>query len=100
MKLQPGGEIRGIAELGRFYREVLGERGLFEITARAVHELDERRIVVEGRMRWMDDDRVLRDDPVTWALELEHGLIRRSTAVRTYSEAEALLPASPPDTTE
>lgn len=78
---------------------MLGDRAIFEISARAVHELDERRIVVEGRMRWMDEDRVLRDDPVAWALELEGGLIRRSTAVRTYSEAEALLPASP-DTTE
>jgi hypothetical protein len=100
MKLQPGGEIRGIEALGRFYREVLGDRAIFEISARAVHELDERRIVVEGRMRWMDEDRVLRDDPVAWALELEGGLIRRSTAVRTYSEAEALLPAPPRDTTE
>lgn len=100
MKLQPGCEIRGIEELGRFYREVLGDRAIFEISARAVHELDERRIVVEGRMRWMDEDRVLRDDPVAWALELEDGLIRRSTAVRTYPEAEALLPPSPRDTTE
>ena len=31
--------------------------------------LDDDRVIVEGRLRWIDDERVIRDDPVVWALE-------------------------------
>jgi hypothetical protein len=89
------GEVaRGIDEVARFLRDVVAERPLYEVTVSEVHALDDRRVVVESRMRWMDEDRVLRDDPVVWAIELEDGLLRRSTPVRTVTEAEALLSAA------
>jgi hypothetical protein len=53
--------------------------------------LDDERIVVEGRMRWMDEERILRDDPVIWALEFREGRLRRSMSAQTVLEAEALL---------
>jgi hypothetical protein len=53
--------------------------------------LDDERIVVEGRLRSMDDRRVLRDDPMIWALEFRDGLLRRSMPAQTLLEAEALL---------
>jgi hypothetical protein len=91
----PSGQIlRGSEEVAHFLREVVAERPLYEVTIANVRSLDERRIVVECRMRWMEEDHVLRDDPVVWALELEDGLLRRSTPVRTVAEAEALLSAA------
>ena len=90
--------LHGIEEVERFFREVVAERTVFEATVTEVRALDERRIVVEGRMRWMDEDHVLRDDPAVWALQLDEGLLRRSTPVRSVAEAEALLSAAPHDT--
>ena len=55
--------------------------------------IDGERIVVEGRMRWMDEERVLRDDPMIWALEFRDGLLFRSTPAHSVLEAEALLAA-------
>jgi hypothetical protein len=92
-----GRVVRGVDEIARYLREVIAERPIYEVSVAEIRSLDARRVVVEGRMRWMDDDHVLRDDPVVWALELEDGLLRRSTAVRTVTEAEALLSASPRD---
>jgi SnoaL-like domain len=94
VKVPSGRVVRGVDELGRFLRDVVAERSMYEVTIAAVRSLDERRFIVESRMRWMDDDRVLRDDPVVWALELDDGLLRRSTPVRTVPEAEALLSAA------
>jgi hypothetical protein len=62
--------------------------------AEVFRPVDEQRIVVEGRTRWMDEHRVLRDDPVIWALEFRDGLLRRSTPAQTALEAESLLAAS------
>ena len=56
--------------------------------------LDGERVVVEGRMRWIDEDRVIRDDPVLWAMEFEDGLLRRFLPARTAVEAETLLSTS------
>jgi hypothetical protein len=39
--------------------------------------LDEERIVVAGRMRWIEDERVIRDD---WAIEFRAGLLPRSSS--------------------
>jgi hypothetical protein len=55
---------------------------------------DDERIVVEGRMRWMDDEHVLRDDPVIWALEFRDGQLWRSRPADTVLEAESLLAVS------
>ena len=56
--------------------------------------LDDDRIVVEGRMRWIDDDRVIRDDPVIWAMEFRDGLLARFVPARTLVEAETILGAA------
>ena len=94
VRTPPGEVLRGAQDVARFLHEVVAERPLYEVSISRLRALDERRIVAEGRMRWMEEDRVLRDDPVVWALELEEGLLRRSTPVRTASEAEALLSAA------
>ena len=67
----------------------------FETHPDVFRPIDEERIVVEGRMRWMDDERVLRDDPMIWALEFRDGLLYRSTPAHSVLEAEALLTAPP-----
>ena len=91
--LREGRTVRGSDELARYLLQVIAQRPLYEVTVADVRPLDGRRLIVESRLRWMDDDRVLRDDPVVWAFELEDGLLRRSTPVRTVAEAEALLSA-------
>jgi len=42
----------------------------------------------------MDDDRVLRDDPVVWAFQFRDGLVSRVTPVQSVAEAEAILAGS------
>jgi hypothetical protein len=91
-KLVPGETIRGVAEFERFLGHV-AEHSVFEVGISSVEALDERCVVAQGRLRSMAEDRVLRDDPAVWALELEGGLVRRLIAVRSISEAEALLAA-------
>ncbi len=75
----------------RFVEEASLTRGVYQATAVAYRPLDEERVIVEGRMRWMDEDRILRDDPVVWALEFRDGLLRRSTPTHSVAEARALL---------
>jgi len=53
--------------------------------------LDDERVLVEERLRWTDDARILRDDPVIWALVFSDGLLLRSTPAQSLAEAEALL---------
>ena len=85
--------IKGREALGTFLDE-LGEM-FFESHADVFRPFDEERVVVEGRIRWMDDDRILRDDPMIWALEFREGLLYRSTPAQSVLEAEALLAAAP-----
>jgi ketosteroid isomerase-like protein len=74
-----------------------------EETASRFHEthpdvfrpLDDERIVVEGRMRWMDEERILRDDPVIWAIEFRDGLLYRSTPAPSVLAAQTILSAPP-----
>ena len=76
--------------------ELLDERAtapVYEATDEQYHAIDDERVVVEGRLRWMDDDRTLRDDPAIWAIEFRDGLLYRSIAVRSLAEAEAVLSA-------
>ncbi len=49
------------------------------------------RVTVEGRVRWIDDERVIRDDPIVWALEFRDGLLLRLLHGRSVIDAEALL---------
>jgi hypothetical protein len=92
-KVQAGAVLDGRAEATRFIEETLAGR-LYEAAGDVYTPLDETRVVIEGRMRWIDDDRVIRDDPVVWAMECRDGLVFRFAPARTTMEAEAIL-ASP-----
>ena len=98
LKTPPPGEVlrevlRGRNEVEAFVESEL-DRGFNESHANVFRPLDEKRIVVEGRVRSMDDERVLRDDPMIWALEFRDGLLRRSMPAQTVLEAEGLLASS------
>lgn len=86
-----GEVLRGRDAVLAFAREQSSH--LFESTAEVFAPLDETRIVVEGRIRWLDDERVLRDDPAVWALEFCDGLLRRSTPTHSVLEAKMILAA-------
>lgn len=85
-----GAVVQGRDEVARFIRETVSAN-LYEANAERYVPLDDRRVVVEGRMRWIDDERVIRDDPVVWALEFDDGLLIRFVPARTIVEAETLL---------
>lgn len=88
-----GQVLRGRDEVEAFLADIVGK--FYESHAEVFRPLDDERIVVEGRIRWMDDERVLRDDPMIWALEFRDGLLRRSTPAPTVLAAEATLAARP-----
>jgi hypothetical protein len=87
--------VEGKDDFLRFLHSTVTE-SLYEATTSEYHPLDDDRVVVEGRLRWIDEDRVIRDDPVTWAMEFRHGLLTRFLPARTRVEAETMLgtPAS------
>jgi hypothetical protein len=94
VKTPPPGEIlRGRDQVEAFVESEF-ERGFNEAHADVFRPLDEERVVVEGRVRSMDDEHVLRDDPMIWALEFREGLLRRSLPAQTVLEAEGLLATS------
>lgn len=83
--------LRGKAEVARFLDELPEMFSVYQAVAEEFQAVDDERVVVEGRMRWMADDRVLRDDSMFWALEFRDGLLFRSTPARSPSEAHAIL---------
>jgi hypothetical protein len=89
-KVRPGQIIEGRDEFIRFVQDTLAN-SLYEAVASSFHPLDDARVVVEGRIRWIDDDRVIRDDPVTWAMEFRDSLLVRFIPTRTLIEAETIL---------
>jgi hypothetical protein len=90
LKTSRTGEVlRGREAVGTFLNEVAGR--FYESLPEVFRPLDDERVVVEGRMRWMDEERILRDDPMIWALEFRDGLLWRSTPAQTVLEAEAML---------
>ena len=89
-RVRAGDVIEGREAVATFIDETLA-RSLYEVVTDAFVPLDENRIVVEGRMRWIDEDRVIRDDPVLWAVEFRDGLLVRFLPARTAVEAETLL---------
>ena len=89
-KITPGTTVEGKSDFVRFVQETLAD-SLYEALTTTYLPLDEERIVVEGRMRWIDDQRVIRDDPVTWAMEFREGLLIRLVPARTRVEAETIL---------
>ena len=91
-KVRTGLVVEGREDFARFVEETL-TRSLYDAAADVYRPLDERCVVVEGRLRWIDDEQVMRDDPVTWALEFEDDLLVRFVPARTPLEAETILAA-------
>ena len=91
-KMRPGLVLEGKQEAVQHMQETL-TGNLYEATTTAYFPVDENRIVVEGRIRWIDDERVIRDDPVTWAMEFRDELLVRFIPARTRIEAETMLGA-------
>ena len=94
-KMRPGLVLEGRREVLQHMQETLADN-LYEATTTAYLPVDEHRIVVEGRIRWIDDERVIRDDPVTWAMEFRDDLLTRFIPARTQVEAETMLGAPEP----
>jgi ketosteroid isomerase-like protein len=66
-KVRPGTVVHGRSEVARFIEEEVGP-SLFEASTEVYTPVDDRRVIVEGRVRWIDEERVIRDDPVIWAM--------------------------------
>jgi hypothetical protein len=66
-------------------------RTFWEPVAQVFTPIDEDRVVVEGRIRWLDESHVLRDDPRTWALEFRDGLVLSSRPARNALDARTML---------
>lgn len=92
-KLRPGTVVHGRGDVIRFIEEEVGP-SLFEAATEVFTPLDDTRVIVEGRMRWIDDERVIRDDPVIWAMEFRGEQLLMFVAVRSMLQAEAILAAS------
>lgn len=89
-----GGEVlRGRDAVAAFVEETASR--FHETHPDVFRPVDDERVVVEGRMRWMNEDRILRDDPVILALEFRDGLLFRSTPAQSVLEAQAMLSAPP-----
>ena len=95
-KVRPGTTVHGRADVIRFIEAEVAPN-LFEAASDVFSAIDDERVIVEGRLRWIDDERIIRDDPVIWAVEFRDGLLLRFVPARTMLEAEAVLarPAEP-----
>ena len=91
-KIRTGAVVEGRDDVTRFIRESIAPN-LYEAVTEVFTALDGERVIVEGRMRWIDDDRVIRDDPVVWAMEFRDGLLLRFVPTRSVFEAETTLAA-------
>jgi hypothetical protein len=89
-RLEAGHLVKGRDDVAAFLLGTVATR-LYEATAETYTALDDERVLVVGRMRWIDDERVIRDDPIVWALEFEDGLLLRFLPARSAVEAETLL---------
>ncbi len=87
--VRPGEVLHGRDEVVAFARELVDQ--YYETQADVFKAIDARHVVVEGRIRWMDEARVIRDDPMIWAIELRDGLLWRSTPAQSVLEAEVIL---------
>ena len=92
-KVRPGHVVEGKDNFMKFVEETAAD-SIYEAAIASYQALDDDRVVVEGRMRWIDDERVIRDDPVIWAMEFRDGLLVRFVPARTLVEAETILRAS------
>ena len=89
-KIRAGAVVQGREDVRSFITDAVVPN-LYEAAAEVYTALDDERVIVEGRIRWIDEDRVIRDDPVVWALEFRDGLLLRFVAARTTLDAEAVL---------
>ncbi len=91
--VQPGHVVRGRDDFIRFMEQEF-DRHLWEAAAHVFTPLDENRVIVEGRVRWFDDENVLRDDSRIWALEFCDGFLLLSAPASSIAEAEMILSSS------
>jgi hypothetical protein len=91
LRSQQGDVLRGREAVEAFVRTIADR--FYQAVAEVYRPLDEHRIVVEGRMRWTDENHVMRDTPVAWALEFRDGLLFRSFPAQSPLEAESILSA-------
>lgn len=89
-RLEPGLVVKGRDDVADFILRTVATH-LYDASTETYTPLDDDRIVVEGRMRWIDDERVIRDDPTVWAMEFKNGLLLRFLPARNAIEAETLL---------
>jgi ketosteroid isomerase-like protein len=92
-KIRAGTVVEGRAAVTQFMEKVAGS--LYEAVPEVYTPVDEQRVIVEGRMRWIDDERVIRDDPVVWAMEFRDELLITFVPARSPVEAETILLTSP-----
>jgi ketosteroid isomerase-like protein len=92
-KVRAGTVLHGRAEALRFIEETVAP-SLYDASIEVYTSVDDDRVIAEGRLRWIDEERVIRDDPVVWALEFRDGLLLRFVAARTTLAAEAVLGVS------
>jgi ketosteroid isomerase-like protein len=95
-RVRPGEIVEGREAVAAFV-ETIVSHSLYDATADDYTPLDEERVIIEGRMRWIDEERVIRDDPAIWAMEFRDGLVLRFLPARTALEAATLLTAAPSD---
>ena len=82
--------MHGRADVVAFIEETVAP-SLYDASVEVYTSIDADRVIAEGRLRWIDDERVIRDDPVVWALEFRDELLLRFVAARTTLAAEAIL---------
>lgn len=92
MRTRGNGWLHGFVAVSEALDQ-LADAPVYEAIDESYRPIDDERVIVEGRLRWMDETRVLRDDPVVWGLEFKDGLLHRSLATRSIVEAEAALAA-------
>ena len=93
-RVRPGVTVEGKEDFVRFVQDTLAN-SLYEASVSSFKALDDDRVVVEGRLRWIDENRVIRDDHVIWAMEFRDGLLARAIPARTLVEAETILGGAP-----
>jgi ketosteroid isomerase-like protein len=91
-KVRAGTVVEGRDDVAQFIQESIAPN-LYDAVTEVFTPLDDERVVVEGRLRWIDDERVIRDDPVVWAMEFRDGLLLRFVPTRSVFEAETILAA-------
>src|SRR5262245_22451524 len=92
-KIRTGTVVHGREDVARFIADAVAPN-LYEAAVEVYTPLDDERVIVEGRLRWIDEDRIIRDDPVVWALEFRDELLVRFAAARSTLDAEGVLGVS------